>query len=72
MQSVKVNESERRGEGRHGSPHRKDGFVPHPLRSEPIPLSGELAADVAAWPNLPEAVKAGIVAMVQATGGGAD
>ena len=29
----------------------------------------DLAAVVAAWPNLPDAVKAGIVAMVKAAGG---
>jgi hypothetical protein len=32
----------------------------------------DLAAVIKAWPGLPEAVKAGIVAMVKATGGGAD
>jgi hypothetical protein len=69
MQSGEVNEGERQGEGRHGSPHRKDCFVPHPLRAEPIPLSGELAEVVAAWPKLPEAVRAGIVAMVRAAKG---
>jgi len=32
------------------------------------PTDPDLAALIAAWPNLPSAVKAGIVAMVKATG----
>jgi len=33
----------------------------------PTPTDPDLAAVVAAWPELPEAIKAGIVAMVKAT-----
>jgi len=32
-------------------------------------VDGELAAVVAAWPTLPEPVKAGILAMIRVTGG---
>ena len=34
--------------------------------SEPAPMPPDLAAVVAAWPTLPEPVKAGILAMVKA------
>jgi len=34
---------------------------------EPPPLPAELQAVVNAWPDLPEAVRAGIVAMVEAS-----
>jgi hypothetical protein len=73
MQSGEVNEGERRGEGQHGNPDHKDCSVPHHFPTEARPSPVELAAVVAAWPRLPEAVRAGIVAMVRAsTGGGAD
>jgi len=36
----------------------------------PLPDDPDLAAGVAAWPELPEAIKAGIVAMVKAAQGG--
>ena len=35
-----------------------------------LPADPDLAAVVAAWDRLPEAVRAGIVAMVRAAGGG--
>ena len=35
----------------------------------PRPLPADLARVVAAWPNLPDAVKAGVLAMVAASGG---
>jgi hypothetical protein len=41
------------------------GIVP----SEPSPLPADLARVVAAWPDLPAAVKAGVLAMVGASGG---
>ena len=36
------------------------------------PADRELAAVIQAWPSLPDAIKAGIVAMVAATGQGAE
>jgi hypothetical protein len=39
--------------------------LPHDTRS----FAPDLAAVVAAWPTLPEALRAGIVAMVRASGG---
>ena len=33
---------------------------------EPKPIDSDLAAIIAAWPTLPEAMKAGILAMVRA------
>jgi hypothetical protein len=40
------------------------------MPTEAPSMPPDLAEVVAAWPSLPEAVKAGIVAMVQATGRG--
>ena len=37
----------------------------------PVPADGDLRAVVDAWPGLPEAIKAGILAMVRAAKGGA-
>ena len=39
-----------------------------PLALTPPSLEPDLAMIVSTWPNLPAAVKAGIVAMVKATG----
>jgi hypothetical protein len=38
--------------------------------ADSVQVDPDLAGVVAAWPGLPEAVKAGIVAMVKATGTG--
>ena len=40
-----------------------------PLPYGPVELTPDLAALVAAWPTLPEPIKAGIVAMVRAASG---
>src|SRR5271157_2277414 len=40
--------------------------VAHHLPTDTCKTDPDLAAVVAAWPNLPEAIKAGIVAMVKA------
>ena len=40
-----------------------------PAACPPVPADEDLAAVVGAWPDLPAAVKAGIVAMVKASGG---
>lgn len=39
------------------------------LGAQNAPLDPDLAAVVDAWPKLPEAIKAGILAMVKAAGG---
>ena len=44
--------------------------LPTPPATPPKPTDPELAAVVAAWPDLPPAIRAGIVAMVGASGGG--
>jgi len=38
--------------------------------SEATPLDADLQALIAAWPTLPDAIKAGILAMVKASGKG--
>jgi len=43
---------------------------PRPPATPPKPTDPELAAVAAAWPDLPPAIRAGIVAMVKAAGGG--
>ena len=43
---------------------------PTPTATPPKPADPELAAVVAAWPDLPPALRAGIAAMVAAAGGG--
>jgi len=40
--------------------------------AENTPIDADLQAVIQRWPELPEAVKAGIVAMVQAAGDGAE
>jgi hypothetical protein len=42
------------------------------LPTDTCKIDPDLAAVVAAWPSLPEAMKAGIVAMVKATSGKAE
>ena len=42
---------------------------PFPCPTDPADTPSDLAAVVEAWPNLPEALRAGIVAMVKASGG---
>ena len=42
---------------------------PTPPATPPKPTDPELAAVVAAWPDLPPAIRAGIAAMVRAAGG---
>jgi hypothetical protein len=45
-------------------------MVPSPLEVVPAPhLPPELARVVAAWDRLPDAIKVGIIALVQAAGG---
>jgi hypothetical protein len=72
MQPVEVNEGERRGEGQHSNPDHKDCSDPHHFPTEACSSPVELAAIVAAWPRLPEAVKAGILALIQASLGAKD
>ena len=43
--------------------------VGHPLATDTCQTDPDLAAVIAAWDRLPEAVRAGIVAMVRAAGG---
>jgi hypothetical protein len=69
MQSGEVNEDERRGKVQRGNPDRKGPSVPHHLPTGACPSPIELAAIVTAWPKLPEAVRAEILAMVKASGG---
>lgn len=40
-----------------------------PATHPPTPADPDLAAVIAAWPDLPPAVRAGVVAMVRAAGG---
>jgi hypothetical protein len=40
--------------------------LPFPCPTDPPDLPPDLAAVVAAWPTLPEAIRAGILAMVRA------
>ena len=49
------------------SGNKEGGFGPP--TAPPKPTDPELAAVVAAWPDLPPALRAGIVAMVKAAGG---
>jgi hypothetical protein len=41
--------------------------VAHPLPTDKRKISPDLAAVINAWPDLPEAIRAGILAMVKAT-----
>jgi len=50
------------GNGLRVSPETSPPYFPH----DPCTADPELSAIVDAWPSLPEAVKAGIVAMVDA------
>jgi hypothetical protein len=70
MHSAEVNEGERRGEVQHGNSDRKGPSVPHHFPTEACPSPAELAAIVAAWPRLPDAVKAGILALIKVSLGG--
>jgi hypothetical protein len=42
------------------------------LGGDSIPFSPDLVQVITAWPQLPEAMRAGIVAMVRAAGGGVE
>jgi hypothetical protein len=46
-----------------------EGSLAHRLPTDTCPADPDLAAVVAAWPGLPEAIRAGIVAMVNAAAG---
>jgi hypothetical protein len=50
------------------SSHKRILFDPH-LIHDTCKTDPDLAAVVVAWPNLPEAIRAGIVAMVRAASG---
>ena len=66
--------SERNPQQNGGNPQRtaqKAAYVRNPTDPDSTPESDpDLAAIVTAWPTLPEAIRAGIVAMVRATVGG--
>jgi hypothetical protein len=66
-----VGRSERRRTPGRGAARRprppRTGFVPHHLRAEPIPLSGELAEVVAAWSSLSEHIILAIIALAART-----
>jgi hypothetical protein len=49
------------------SPDRQDRPILHHSPTGACPSPAELAAIVTAWPRLPEAVKAGILALIQAS-----
>ena len=51
---------------RAGLLHQPDGSVAHHLPTDNCHLPPDLAAVVAAWPTLPEPIRAGILAMVKA------
>jgi putative SOS response-associated peptidase YedK len=55
-----------------GEPQDQLGAFLGALASETVPAAPDLAAILSAWPNLPEPVKAGIMAMVKAVNASAE
>lgn len=60
---VRCDEGETSGKGHGGGEAESEAVLPDLAPTDP-----QLAAIVTAWPTLPAAIKAGIVAMVRASG----
>jgi hypothetical protein len=48
----------------------KSGNIGPESAPKPTPADPDLAAVLSAWPSLPSAIKAGVLALVRAAGGG--